>query len=314
MNGWQENSARNLESWYAGFRSCSPPAHSGAARAWRGVLRPLSSHADIAATIEHLRDPGSMLHVGEHGALHHDPACSAKHVLPEYAGRLTNMDVPHEVVLLDFGQQRNPRVYGVTPEVSRRIFPFHPHLRDDQMTFIDGKPLPALCTYLASDGVLQHGEMMLVTAVDFAAMYLAAQTIWERSAVLRITYWNQVLPLVRDIPTEMRLAPSVFGDLLRVAFDGVHALYAAHYRRDAEWFDCTTHFNRFLARDTWCELIGDWPGQAAPHFTEDLLREIRPRQECPCGSGERYGDCCWTKHYAATAAVEDRCQRTRESC
>jgi len=260
-----------------------PPVGTAATRAWRGRIQPFPDGTEFAPVMAHLQS-GDTVRVQSDGRLAHPPACRLQHTF--FLPFSSAMTASHEVVLLSFDGLRHPRVYSITPEISRRAFPFHPHLRDDQGAIIDGKPLTALCTYLASDGALRRNEMELVHALDFTSMFLGKHLVWAATSLrTRISVLDGLRVLTSD--------PSVSRLLHRgQIFDGADAWFAAHYRRDAACKLLVDQVDEYLKRGYWDVLWpASWVGPVAPHFFTDLFRELRGDSECHCGSGEPYAKC-----------------------
>ncbi len=295
MTGWEEGTSKQLNEWYTGFVAVDPPREGGATRAWRGRLCPLPHDHELGATIDDLSSD-RLVRVHEDGRIGHDPHCRRSHAgfaqpILGHIGR------GFEVVLLDFGPKRNPRVYCPRPEISRRTFPNHPHFRDDQMTFIDGKPLAALCTYLASDGVMPRDDMALVRTLDFTAIWLLKHALWRASLDLVCSKDGLATrSIYRPSPGQLLTGGQTF---YRLRFpDGMNPLISAAYRTDVRPFTIYDLVQEATNghTDIW---RAAWIGSVAPHFTGQLLEGVRPAAECPCGSGLAYRDCCRPIHLAS---------------
>lgn len=285
MPSWEEGTSEKLNYWYRQFAAIDPPLGSGALRAWRGVLCPFPDDSELGTVLAHL-ERGQVVRVEQGGRLVHPPDCPGDEA-PAYTHHLTTVSVAFHLLLLDFGPKRNPRVYGVRPEISRRTFPGHPHLRDDQLVLWEGRPIPALCAYLASDGVLPRDEMRLVHVLDFTSFFLAKHLVWCRTARLWCLTGDRPFLLGHGICAYRPTLP-------RETFDGVHWSRAVFYRTD-----CAPH-NRWK-NELRTEWTYHWPGPAAPHFIDHLVDEIPRHAECPCGSGEPYKNCCRPDHVAGIA-------------
>jgi hypothetical protein len=250
-----------IRTLYPGFARIPVPDLRGARRAWRGPLRPLAAAEEVLAIISDLEADASV-NVLEGGVLHHDPDCRRDHSDLWYAERLLRMDVEFDVVLADQGADAHPQVFSVRPEISERTYPTYPHIRGDRLARIDGRELPALCTYLSSDGSLPEDEMMLVHALDFASIFLAKHVVWLRTATL------------------VRLRPGL-PPLEVAAGSGIEL-----------------HFPVPAANSN-LRWIGHWPGPVAPHGAAAMFKAIPPAAECPCGSRQVYARCCRPVHEAA---------------
>ncbi len=285
MASWVEGTSERLNNWYRQFVAIDPPPGSGALRAWKGGLCPFPDDSELGTVLAHL-ERGEVVRVEEGGRLMRPLDCPDEDA-PAYAHDLTTVSVAFELLLLDFGPKRNPRVYGVRPEISRRTFPDHPHLRDDQLVFWEGRPIPPLCAYLASDGVLARDEMRLVHVLDFTSFFLAKHLVWCRTAKLWCVTGDRPSLLAQGI---CAYRPA----LSRQTFDGVHRSRAAFYRTDCAPQD---HWKSEV-RTEWAY---HWPGPTAPHFIDHLVDEIPRQAECPCGTGEAYKNCCRPDHVAGIA-------------
>ena len=159
--------------------------------------------------------------VEKRGGLYHPTSCKNSHSF-NYIFKQA-MTTTFELVVLEFQKVvLIPRAYCVKPEISRRRYPNHPHLRDDQSLVINGRPLPALCTYLASDGVLEQDEMELVHILDYTSMFLAKHILWVATNV--VDRYRLDSPWIRKAPNPGAL---IFGDDIFV-FDGTAGPNAAH--------------------------------------------------------------------------------------
>jgi hypothetical protein len=276
-----------LEIWYPQFSSVVPPRETAAVRAWIGRLQPFPGGTEFGGVMQHLQDD-QPVRVEEGGVLTHPESCVLRHnFTPEFS---LLMATSFEIVVLEFEGSRHPRVYGVSPEISRRRFPTHPHLRDDQQIIFKGKPLQALCIYLASDGVMEDDNMRLVHTLDYTSMYLAKHLFW--AATVRIEEF--------DITTNQFTYTSNSGALpigeQPIIPDGTHPAFAAYYRTDTHIEPVDQQIIRWLRAGKWRTERGVWLGKQAPHFIEELLRDFSANDECPCGSGKKYGLCCRNQH------------------
>lgn len=278
-----EAAQAELNNWYPQFGSVVPPLGTGATHAWRGRIQPFPDGTEFASVMAHLQ-AGDTVRMDLDGVLAHPLWCSKKHDF--FLPFSTSLTKSFEIVLVTFDGQRHPRVYCVSPEISRRTSHSHPHLRDDQGAVIDGKPLAALCIYLASDAVLPRDEMELVTTLDFTSMFLAKHLTW--AATSRLTRNS----IARGPKTIVENA-DVSRLLLRgCAFDGTHPWFAAHYRTDAVVKNPEDEINEWLRRGYWDILWpACWVGPVAPHALAEVYQHVRADAECHCGSGIPYARC-----------------------
>jgi len=284
-----EAAQAQLQYWYPQFGPVVPPRETAAVRAWIGRIQPFPDETEFLPVMAHLQQ-GKTVRVEREGSLTHPYSCTSAHEfeIPFFPA----ISASFEVLLLEFPAPRHPRVYGVFPEISRRRYPHHPHLRDDQQILFDGRPLHALCVYLASDGVLARDDMQLVHVLDFTSMYLAKHAVWV--ATKRLERFD-VDTGIRTIehPLRMQVTERPF------VFDGIGGVYAGHYRTDVNFERPEETVQRWL-RDGHCYVhYGAWVGPAAPHFVDELMRQFNRTAECPCGSGLSYGKCCRELHESA---------------
>ncbi|HZR31799.1 MAG TPA: SEC-C metal-binding domain-containing protein [Terriglobales bacterium] len=291
--GLVEAAQAQLQRWYPQFDSVVPPQGTAAVRAWRGRIQPFPDGTEFADVMAHLQ-AGETVRVERDGRLAHPQRCKKTHNFSiGFAGAFTRS---FDIILLTFEGSRHPRVYAVSPEISRRAFPFHPHLRDDQRAIIDGKPLIPLCVYLASDGVLQRDAMELVHTLDYTAMFLAKHLVWATTCLL--TRFS-----IDDAPQTLSSDP-VLSTLMHrgQVFDGTDAVFAWHYRTDASPKTMQQQIESWFETGYWYALWpASWVGPAAPHDVDELLQQIDYDAECPCGSGQRYSDCHREEHELAVA-------------
>jgi hypothetical protein len=279
-----------LQTWYPQFSLVVPPRGTAAVRAWVGRLQPFPDGTEFADVMSHLQDDLNV-RVEEAGRLVHLGGCSRHHDF--FQGFCGIMGMSFEILVLEFEGGRHPRVYGVSPEISRRRFPTHPHLRDDQQVVFNGKPLQALCIYLASDGVLERNDMQLVQVLDYTSMYLAKHLLW--TATTRTEEFNIS---TNEFTYAANRGALPIGEHVAV-LDGTHPAFAAYYRTDARLESLEQQIRRWLSAGQWRVDRGLWIGKQAPHFIEELLRDFSDDDECPCGSGNLYGACCRRQHERA---------------
>lgn len=271
-----------LRLWYPQFVPAVPPLGSAAVRAWTGRIQPFPDGKEFAGVMHHF-ETRQTVGVEKRGGLYHPTSCKTSH---HFSHNFSNsMTTAFEIVALEFAGSRHPRVYSVTPEISRRRYPNHPHLRDDQQVVISGRPVQALCTYLASDGAVQRGEMELVQVLDYTSMFLAKHMLWV--ATNFVNYYSVNGNHVRQTANPAAL---LSGDDIFV-FDGTAGQSAAFYRIGAAWEHPLQQLERWFVQERWKLSGGLWIGGGAPHQVADMYREIRPRQECHCGSGLPYEIC-----------------------
>jgi hypothetical protein len=278
-----------LRLWYPQFVLAVPPRETAAMRAWLGRIQPFPDGNEFSGVMTHLAGDEEV-RVLEGGGLTHPLWCRATHKWPVPFSAI--MATSFEVLLLEFPGSRHPRVYGVAPEISRRRFPYHPHFRDDQQIVFKGKPLPALCIYLSSDRVLQRDDMRLVNVLDFTSIFLAKHLFWTA------TYQIATFSISADKPTVIAVPGALLTGDCPIVCDGTHAGIASAYRKGAVQETRQQAMERLFNTGRFQAHGGTWVGKAAPHLFAEMVREFRPGDECPCGSGLRYGNCHWRQHRA----------------
>jgi hypothetical protein len=251
-----------LEGHYPRFFETEVPPGTSATQAWQGYMQPFRD--DITArqllrAFEANRrvtvDQG-FLSV-EHGAAR----------LPQHWAEplLVSMTTCFKLLVLDYKPPQHPRVYSLLPRICRRLYPWHPHLRDDIPIDYRSGPLPALCIYSAAEFAFKEHELRLVELMDQAATYLAKHLIWTKTRRLyRLPDWAIIhcpVPGELILDCEPRM---------------VH--------RSSMCFQKTVPKPRLA----WS---GYWPGQVAPTGPEAHLRTIKPDFPCWCGSGLSHQAC-----------------------
>lgn len=271
-----------LRLWYPQFVPAVPPLGSAAVRAWTGRIQPFPDGKEFAGVMHHFATKQTV-GVEKRGGLYHPTSCKTSHNFSHHFSQ--SMTTGFEILALEFAGSRHPRVYAVSPEISRRRYPNHPHLRDDQQVIVSGKPLQALCTYLASDGVRQRGEMELVHTLDYTSMFLAKHLLWVDTNF--VDYYSIDDSRVRRVAN---VAALMSGDDLLV-FDGTAGPLAAFYKVGAAMEHPLQQLERWFSQKHWKLTGGLWIGGGAPHLVAEMYREIKAWQECHCGSGLLYAAC-----------------------
>jgi len=274
MHCIEESCDDGLITLYPSFEPVLPPPRSGALRAWKGRIAPFQDGSELGKIVQDLERHVTVdIDVG--GCLQHSPACTFNHSEPPYLFRLVRMNVPFDLLVLEFAGKRHRQAYCVRPEISSRTFPTHPHLRRDQIILTD-LPVDAICPY-RSDEMKYPG---LVEYLDYVSIFLAKHLVWVRTLDL-VCYSCGISPKI--VHSSQRNSAH-FALPLRAA--GQPFL---------PWFIDPLSFENHLAAaatgyhiDRW---EGIWIGPSAPHDVGTILQTVAPNDECVCGSGERYGVC-----------------------
>jgi hypothetical protein len=271
-----------LRLWYPQFIPAVPPLGSAAVRAWIGRIQPFPDGKEFAGVMAHLA-MGAPVGVEPGGALFHPSRCAASHTLK--APFSQSMSGSFEILALEFAGGRHPQVFGIAPEISRRRFLSHPHLRDDQRILFNGRPLQALCTYLASDGVLPNNDLQLAGLLDYTSMFLAKHLFWlSTNFVARFSVERGMVGRAANRAALIR------GDEV-VLFNGIASPYVAFFTNGAALETQQQQIARWKSKGNWTLTGGDWIGPGAPHLPQQMYLQLKPSQECHCGSGQLYGSC-----------------------
>ena len=275
---WIEGDNSRLLDFYPGFSVVAPPPGSTAIRAWKGVITPFPAGTELGPVLEDL-DRDSIVDLGVSGALLHDHNCQFVHTRPRHMGLLGRVDTNFTVVILEFAKGKHPRVFCIAPEISRTLYPDHPHLLGESAWF--GRFVQALCLY-RPDEVRPNS---LVQLLDYTSIFLAKHLVWARTAELVVSRSDSAprlicppmgAPLPRSKPCwSAGISPA---DSSFVEANGIDRVF----RAGAD--------ERLL---TW---RGTWLGSVAPHEPAILLATVPPHRQCPCGSGQTYGACCRSPH------------------
>ncbi len=130
--------------------------------------------------------------------------------------------------------------------------------------------------------------MRLVQAMDYCSMYLAKHLLWVATNGID-TYFLRKNTISR-CPNRGALIDVNRGGV----YDGTSSMMARFYRNDARVETTLEYVTRILSAGQWSFPSAWWIGASAPHFSDQLLSQVAPVNECHCGSGLPYGSCCRT--------------------
>ncbi|HET9285268.1 MAG TPA: SEC-C metal-binding domain-containing protein [Candidatus Angelobacter sp.] len=284
-----EAAQEKLRYWYSQFIPVAPPLGS-AVRAFIGHLQPFPDGKEFAGVIAHLQR-NEKVEVKNHGRLAHPSTCTVTHNLSLQF--TPTFRLSFELLMLEFPGTRHPEIYAVSPEISRRRYPTHPHLRDDHQVVFAGKPVQALCTYLSSDGVLNHDDMRLVNLLDYTSMFLAKHMFWlATNRYFLFSFTTNQLTQVPN-PGAVRI-PTGVPNLDGTGFN------ASCYRTDAIFVPWEQQLIKSCNEGYWNMPWSTWLGKSAPHSPAEMYKQIDPSDECPCGLGKPYAECCRPLHALAS--------------
>jgi hypothetical protein len=258
-------SAAPLALHYPQFKPTEIPLRRNAVAAWMGTLQPFR---DNQTAREGLRCLEANEPIGVcAGMFSISDEDKQKISLRSHWAEpmLLNMDMAFTVLVLESSGHEHPRAFAAIPQVSRLIFPRHPHLLDGISVQIRGRKLPALCVYSGAQFRYSMGLPNIVEFLDQLTTYLARHLIWRRTRRLFEVAGGRVKQIYSPRPGELILdtEPQLRTD--RIGNSGA---------RPIRFWD------------------GYWPGTVAPQGPDEHLRTIRPEQECWCCSGDPYGECC----------------------
>ena len=135
LHKWIEANRCGVDLNYRQFKAVEPPPGSNAILAWRGSIQPFPDSRELERILDDL-EVESRVTVLPRGGLQHDALCPrTDHSALPYMDRLTHMNVSFELLVLAFVPPKDPCAIGIFPEISHRILPFHPHLRDGFYVF-----------------------------------------------------------------------------------------------------------------------------------------------------------------------------------
>lgn len=264
---------------YPQFSPTDPPDSSGAVRAWKGIIRPFPSVAELGPIIADL-EQGRIVDIEVGGGLVHSNQCTSHHGTPVFLSRLVRMQEDFSVVVLEFNYGKHRQAYCLSPEISRRTLPWHPHLRDDLPGWF-GRWLPAICPYRSDEVSISPGVDGMVKYLDYVSIYLAKHLIWLRTADFKCKTDGYHPRIVYTPPNGMGWLHGV---------NGIHVgkeLYDTRYT--------STEITRILASSINGGAVhgweGIWVGDSAPHDLPTYVATILPASQCHCGSGKRYAAC-----------------------
>lgn len=170
LHDWIEANTREVAERFPQFEVIEPPPGTQAVQAWTGIILPLPSGQELGSILEDLSLSFPVI-VTRGGTLGHDPLCRLSHFNPSSPANLKVENASFKLQVLAFEANRHPRVYCISPRISRIKFPTHPHLLED-----DGA-----CPYLPSDDVWRWGRDTVADFLDFTSIWLAKHLVWEQT-------------------------------------------------------------------------------------------------------------------------------------
>jgi hypothetical protein len=177
LSEWIEANLRTVALAYPQFVAVEPPPASAALLAWDGVLQPLSDCCELGFILEDLRMDRTVLVSA--GKLLHDPRCNAVHRPIACLDELRPADARLKVQVLAYAPKRHPQAFGISPEISKRRFPFQQHINADG----------SICPYSASEIELPWHGQTVPTFLDYTAIWAAKHHVWEATGADENATW-----------------------------------------------------------------------------------------------------------------------------
>jgi SEC-C motif len=253
--------------YYPQFEEIEVPPGSSAVRGWRGLVQPFDGDQSARHLLRALARNQKI--TVDAGTLQDDHSFSefSVHALES---RIRGMNEVFDIVALEMDGSWHPRTYSLGPEISRRVYPDHPHLRDDLAVHFGARKLDGLCIYSAAEFEYNLSTPRMVQFLGQTAIYLAKHLIWLRTRQL----------------VDLRTGEIVF--------------HGAPGENIFQSMDPSDVFRRTTPdRTKW---IGLWPGKVAKQGRQHL--DLPKTGECWCGSGRTYESCCWNREATIQNSVQ----------
>jgi len=193
LEDWLEANTQTVANSYPQFQTAAPPVGSTATRAWKGVIAPLKGSEELGYILDDLAN-GAVVLV-QAGTLSHDPSCRRTHQRPGYLESLKAVDSSFAISLLVFPPKHHPKAFCLTPEITKRIFPLHPHLHADN----------AVCSYQPNDRVLPWDDTTVTVFLNYTSIWLAKHIVWQQTGANQNAIWigpaagHTIQEILRDV-------------------------------------------------------------------------------------------------------------------
>lgn len=240
---------------YPQFIEVPVPAAMLAERAWQGLLQPFIDDERARLVLRALAaDQAVNIHAGQVTAL-----SETSLMRPHKAEfRLQNCAIAFDVLILDFPAPAHPWAFSISPILSNRKYPLHPHLRTDRILALPSRLLHGMCVYSAAEFYYDPTVPRLPQFLNQVSIYLAKHVIWLKTQRL-FNLANG--DMIHDGLNRQTLAKSIPGNSI--------------WQKQPQ------------LRTGW---IGLWPGRVALSGKDHL--SLDPDGECWCGKGITYKGCC----------------------
>jgi hypothetical protein len=189
LTDWIEANNQAVAKSYPQFRTVEPPAGSGAILAWRGAIAPLRGSKELGFILDDLTNSADVL--VQAGKLIHDPFCRRIHSRPKFLDSIQSIDSSFQLNLLAFPPKHHPKAFCIAPEISKRSYPFHPHLHLDS----------SVCAYQPSDKVLPWDGRTMTAFLNYISIWSAKHIVWQQTGANQAALW--IGPAAGHMPHEI---------------------------------------------------------------------------------------------------------------
>ncbi|MHB1957872.1 MAG: hypothetical protein ACYCO5_02450 [Acidobacteriaceae bacterium] len=226
-----------------------------AERAWQGLIQPFVRDADAKLVLRALAADSAV----DVAAGRITAPWEIQHHKPHDAEfRMKNCSAVFDILVLEFPVPAHPWVFSLSPVISERKFPSHPHLRSDRTLVLPSMELTGMCIYSAAE--FQYGLTLpkIPQFLHQVAIYLAKHVIWLKTQRLLNAQTGAMVHDGLDLETLYKNLP-------------VNSIWQKQPQLKTVW-------------------SGFWPGKEAKSGRNHL--SLDPERECWCGKGLAYRRCC----------------------
>jgi hypothetical protein len=224
-------------------------------RAWQGLITPLPDDAEARLV---LRALVANLDVAVHGG-QVMPTEAATALPPIQAeARIVGTGISFDVLVLEFEAPAHPWAFSLSPRIAQRTELHHPHLRSDRVLDLPHGATHGFCIYSAAEFKFHDSSSPLNQFLAQVSIFLAKHVIWLRTLHV-VNGLGKIVHDGLDRTTILRSVP-------------VDTIWQRNPKERAIW-------------------LGFWPGREAENGPAHL--RLDPDDECWCGKGQPYKDCCF---------------------
>lgn len=224
-------------------------------RAWQGFIQPFVGDADARLVLRALAANKAVdVAAGRITA----PREIQEDKAHDEEFRMNNCSTVFDILVLEFPALAHPWAFSLSPVISERKFPSHPHLRRDRTLVLPSMELTGMCIYSAAE--FQY-DLMLPKIPQFlhqVSIYLAKHVIWMKTQRLLNAQTGAMVHDGLDLDTLYKNLP-------------VNSIWLKYPEVKTIW-------------------SGFWPGKVAKSGRNHL--SLDPERECWCGKGLVYRRCC----------------------